>query len=161
MTLTGTQRRGWEPDAVLNWLALAGWGTHIEPSAQGDQPSKTVKAPDSTTVMDLTEMISNVCLIFCFRERGLQLTRLQFELDALTHRRTILDSAKLEFLNKQHLVRARSTQAGLHALALRCQGHIKDAFPDTSAPFSHSPLFLIYIACLVTARSFQWNTSRR
>ena len=87
--------------------------------------------------------------------------RLQLELDALTHRRTTLDSAKLEFLNKHHLVRARSTQAGLHALALRCQGYIKDAFPDTSAPFSYFPSFLIYIACLVTACSPQWNTLRR
>lgn len=161
MTLTSFQRRGWEPDAVLNWLALAGWGTHIEPSAQGDQPSKTVKAPDSTTVMGLTEIINNVRFTFCFRERGLHLTRLQFELDALTHRRTILDSAKLEFLNKHHLVRARSTQPGLHALALRCQGYIKDAFPDTSASFPYFYSFLIYIACLVTARSPQWNTSRR
>jgi len=70
MTLTGTQRRGWEPDAVLNWLALAGWGTHIEPSAQGDQPSKTVKAPDSTTVMDLTEITKNVCLLSIFENEG-------------------------------------------------------------------------------------------
>ena len=62
MILTGTQRRGWEPDAVLNWLALAGWGTHTEPSDQGDQPSKTIKAPDSTTLMSLSEIIDNVCL---------------------------------------------------------------------------------------------------
>ncbi len=68
---------------------------------------------------------------------------LQFELDALTHRRTILDSSKLEFLNKHHLVRARSTEAGLHALALRSQGYIKDAFPDTSASIPHFPLLLI------------------
>ncbi len=68
---------------------------------------------------------------------------LQFELDALTHRRTILDSSKLEFLNKHHLVRARSTEAGLHALALRSQGYIKDAFPDTSASIPRFPLLLI------------------
>jgi glutamyl-tRNA synthetase len=69
--LTATQRRGWEPDAVLNWLALAGWGTHTESSAQGDQPSKTVKAPDSTTVMNLSEIIDNVCFFFSFRKRWL------------------------------------------------------------------------------------------
>ena len=50
----------------------------------------------------------------------------------LTHRRTILDSAKLEYLNKHHLVRTRSTESGLRALALRGQGHVKDAFPHTS-----------------------------
>ncbi|KAI0286655.1 hypothetical protein BGY98DRAFT_909147 [Russula aff. rugulosa BPL654] len=106
--------RGWEPDAVLNWLALAGWGTHTEPSDRSDQPTRTVKAPDSTTVMNLSEIINN------------------FELDALTHRRTTLDPAKLAFLNKHHLVRTRSTESGLHTLALRAQRHIKDAFPNTT-----------------------------
>jgi len=110
-------RRGWEPDAVLNWLALAGWGTHTEPSAQGDEASKTIKkAPDSTTVMSLSEIIDN------------------FELDVLTHRRSTLDPVKLEYLNKHHLVLARSTESGLRALALRGQGYIKDAFPET--PFT-------------------------
>jgi hypothetical protein len=64
MFLTRTQGRGWEPDAVLNWLALAGWGTHTKPSDQSDQPTRTVKAPDSTTVMSLSEIINNVCLAF-------------------------------------------------------------------------------------------------
>jgi glutamyl-tRNA synthetase len=106
-------RRGWEPDAVLNWLALAGWGAHTEES--GDQASKTAaKAPDSTTVMSLSEIITN------------------FRLDVLTHRRTILDSAKLEYLNKHHLVRTRSTESGLRVLALRGQKHVKDAFPHTT-----------------------------
>ena len=68
MILTSFQRRGWEPDAVLNWLALAGWGTHIEES--GDQVSKTAaKAPDSTTVMSLSEIISNVRFPIPDRER--------------------------------------------------------------------------------------------
>ena len=66
MFLTRKQGRGWEPDAVLNWLALAGWGTHTESSGQSDQPTKTVKAPDSTTVMNLSEIINNVCLVFSF-----------------------------------------------------------------------------------------------
>ncbi|KAI0307462.1 hypothetical protein B0F90DRAFT_1828664 [Multifurca ochricompacta] len=107
-------RRGWEPDAVLNWLALAGWGAHTESSSQGDQVSRTVKAPDSTTVMSLSEIIDN------------------FELDALTHRRTTLDFAKLEYLNKHHLLRTRTTGPGLDALALRGQRYIKDAFPNST-----------------------------
>jgi hypothetical protein len=62
----------------------------------------------------------------------------QLRLDVLTHRRTILDSAKLEYLNKHHLVHTRSTQSGLQALALRGQGYVKDAFPHTSVcPFLH------------------------
>ena len=63
---------------------------------------------------------------------------MQFELDALTHRRTTLDPAKLAFLNKRHLMRMRSTESGLHAQALRAQRHIKDAFPETSAQISLS-----------------------
>jgi len=53
-------------------------------------------------------------------------------LDVLTHRRTILDSAKLEYLNKHHLVRNRSSESGIQALALRGQGYVKDAFPHTT-----------------------------
>jgi glutamyl-tRNA synthetase len=68
--LTDSQRRGWEPDAVLNWLALAGWGTHTEPSEQGDQPSKVVQAPDSTTVMNLSEIVNNVRLFLLSRTRA-------------------------------------------------------------------------------------------
>ncbi|KAH9177076.1 glutamyl-tRNA synthetase [Lactarius sanguifluus] len=102
-------RRGLEPDAVLNWVALAGWGTHTD-----DQTSKTAKAPDSTTVMSLPEIVTNL------------------KLDVLTLRRTILDHAKLEYLNKHHLMRTLSTESGLRALALRAQGHVKDAFPHTT-----------------------------
>jgi glutamyl-tRNA synthetase len=68
--LTDSQRRGWEPDAVLNWLALAGWGTHTESSEQGDQPSKVVQAPDSTTVMNLSEIVNNVRLFLLSRTRA-------------------------------------------------------------------------------------------
>jgi glutamyl-tRNA synthetase len=72
-------------------------------------------------------------VIFPFETRQ-NLTSLQFELDALTHRRTTLDPVKLEYLNKHHLVRSRSTESGLRAQALRGQGYIRDAFPDTSVP---------------------------
>ena len=66
--LTSTQQRGWEPDAVLNWLALAGWGTHTEAPTQDDRASKTIKkAPDSTTVMSLSEIINNVRLFLLTR----------------------------------------------------------------------------------------------
>ena len=167
MFLTRTQGRGWEPDAVLNWLALAGWGTHTEPSDQSDQPTRTVKAPDSTTVMTLSEIINNVCLAFLISRPGeLQAEEcLQFELDALTHRRTTLDPAKLAFLNKHHLVRTRSTESGLQALALRARRHVKDAFPNTLVSYLLFSLFFsswfLRHACTFVARSFQWSTSRR
>ncbi|KAF8332153.1 hypothetical protein F5887DRAFT_997513 [Amanita rubescens] len=70
-------RRGWEPEAILNWLALSGWGARresISPSTSSTSSSTPPTSPppptpDSTTVMPLNEMIS------------------QFDLDALTHRR--------------------------------------------------------------------------
>ncbi|KAI0271661.1 hypothetical protein BC834DRAFT_860664 [Gloeopeniophorella convolvens] len=104
-------QRGWEPDAVLNWLALAGWGSHTaEPATPESEAPSTVKAPDSTTLMSLSEIIDN------------------FSLDALTHRRTILDPVKLEYLNKHHLMRMWSDEPDRRALALRAQRYVKEAF---------------------------------
>ncbi|KAJ6607384.1 hypothetical protein B0H10DRAFT_2072102 [Mycena sp. CBHHK59/15] len=111
-------RCGWERDAVLNWLALAGWGTQHEPEPSVEaEPSpaesttephttssgrhthphlRTVQeAPESTKVMDMPDLIS------------------QFDLSALTHRSSSLDPAKLLYLNSKHLVLAISTQDGL------------------------------------------------
>ena len=50
------QKRGWEPTAVLNWLALAGWGQQVEAGDSG----ATKAAPDSTAVMTLSDMIREV-----------------------------------------------------------------------------------------------------
>jgi hypothetical protein len=60
------QRRGWEPAAVLNWLALAGWG--VQHDLVGDasvseasfRPHPHQDAPDSTMLMSLDELISEV-----------------------------------------------------------------------------------------------------
>ena len=51
-------RCGWEPGAILNWLALAGWGVKHDHSEGG--PSSAKAAPTSTTVMTLQEMIQEV-----------------------------------------------------------------------------------------------------
>lgn len=105
--------------------------------------------------------------LFSFsRPRELQAEEnLQFELDALTHRRTTLDPAKLAFLNKHHLVRTRSSESGLHALALRARRHVKDAFPNTLVPYLQLSLFfswfLRHVYYTFVARSLQWGTSRR
>jgi glutamyl-tRNA synthetase len=81
---------------------------------------------------------------------------LQFELDALTHRRTTLDPAKLAFLNKHHLVRTRSTESGLHAQALRARRHVKDAFPNTLAPYLLFSLFFswFFTSCVYFCSTF-------
>ncbi|KAF8060769.1 hypothetical protein FPV67DRAFT_305746 [Lyophyllum atratum] len=110
-------RRGWEPQAVLNWLALAGWGAKHEtppPSSSSSQPARPQliqKAPDSTTLMTLPEMIE------------------QFELSALTQRSSILDPMKLEYLNKHHLMQIWSTAQGLETLAEKAHDSVKAAFP--------------------------------
>ena len=138
-----SQRRGWEPEAILNWLSLSGWGARREfisspptPLTASSTPPPTCSppgsptvhahshvsaerqiqaAPDSTTIMSLNEMIS------------------QFDLDALTHRSTSLDPGKLEYINKQHLMRVSSTPEGLHNLAERVHEGIKTLFPHRSA----------------------------
>lgn len=61
---TCSQQRGWEPVAILNWLALAGWGAQYEAvSPENTSTSRLVhRAPDSTTVMSLQELINEVRL---------------------------------------------------------------------------------------------------
>lgn len=118
------QHRGWEPQAILNWLALAGWGakheatapitdgsdTDSSSSSRPSSPHRLEDAPDSTHLMTIDEMISD------------------FDLSALTHRSSVLDGTKLEYINKHHLMRTWSTPEGLDKLANRVHGHLKDAF---------------------------------
>ncbi|TEB29272.1 glutamyl-tRNA synthetase [Coprinellus micaceus] len=125
-------RRGWEPVSVLNWLALAGWGAKHDPFAEPTPPSSALEfdsgsgsskkscshthsheAPDSTAVYSLQELIR------------------EFDLTSVTHRNTSLDPMKLEYLNKQHLLRERSTPEGLNAMAERLHDIVKDAFPES------------------------------
>jgi len=102
-------RRGWEPGAINNWLALAGWGAYHE----ADSPRLIKEAPDSTTVMTMAELVD------------------EFDLSVLTQRSSTLDPSKLEYLNKHHLMRIWSTPDGLDYLAQRAHGHIKGAFPTS------------------------------
>ena len=53
----------------------------------------------------------------------------QFDLTSLTHRRTVLDPMKLEYLNKHHLMRTMATDDGLTDLAERVHDTVKAAFP--------------------------------
>ncbi|OCH94171.1 glutamyl-tRNA synthetase [Obba rivulosa] len=109
------KRRGWEPIAILNWLALAGWGIPQE-DAQAPSSGEAKQAPDSTTLMSLEQMIK------------------EFELSSLTHRRTVLDPVKLQYLNKHHLIKSMTTDDGLLALAEKVRDIVKEA-QYTSAPY--------------------------
>ncbi|KZP08927.1 hypothetical protein FIBSPDRAFT_760636 [Athelia psychrophila] len=116
-------KRGWEPDALLNWLALAGWGAHHEyptsPASTSSSPSSTASehtdtVPDSTQMMTLPELME------------------QFDLSAITHRRNSLDITKLAYLNKRHLMRTVAEGgAALEDLARRVYVDIKEAFPES------------------------------
>ncbi|KAI0344028.1 glutamyl-tRNA synthetase [Trametopsis cervina] len=115
------KRRGWEPAAILNWLALAGWGAQSEiDTSQGADRTALRSAPDSTTVMSVTEMIE------------------AFDLSSITHRRTVLDPMKLEYLNKHHLMRSMLEPNGASELAERIHATVKVAFPSsqyTTVPY--------------------------
>lgn len=59
MLTSDMQRRGWEPGAVLNWLALAGWGQQAD---SGDA-AVAKQAPESTKLMSMDEMIREVHIL--------------------------------------------------------------------------------------------------
>ncbi|KAH6903453.1 glutamyl-tRNA synthetase [Coprinopsis sp. MPI-PUGE-AT-0042] len=112
-------KRGWEPEALLNWLALAGWGSRQARQETGEDESSSRSAspssdaPDSTAVYNLSELIQ------------------EFDLSAVTHRNSSLDPMKLEYINKHHLLRQRSTEEGFDTLVARAQEVLKESFPDS------------------------------
>ena len=57
----------------------------------------------------------------------------QFDFSVITHRRTVLDPAKLEYMNKHHLMQLMSTPAGLGTLAERALPFVKEQFPNRYA----------------------------
>ncbi|KAJ7104271.1 hypothetical protein B0H15DRAFT_766942 [Mycena belliarum] len=134
-------RNGWERSALLNWIALPGWGSLHEPEPQtspddstrttltdaGSPPllskhdprPRTVNvkdAPESTKVMDMDQLIA------------------EFDISVLTHRASSLDPGKLAYLNREHLLRAATTPTGLADLA----GRIR-LWMDADAPLGSSP----------------------
>nr|GAT60867.1 predicted protein [Mycena chlorophos] len=121
--------RGWERDAILNWLALSGWGAQHEPEASTAEgqpsagvPSSNKGAPDSTKVMDLEELIS------------------EFDITALTHRASSLDPGKLAYLNRQHLLRSAATIDGLTDVVARVRAWMDEHKPlgDVSPKYTEA-----------------------
>lgn len=106
-------RRGWEPAAVLNWLALAGWGVRHNVDTASEEPLARSDAPDSTTILTMQQLLE------------------QFDLLSITQRSTSLDPAKLEYINKHHLSQLSSTPEGLTSMAERVHEQIKEAFPTS------------------------------
>lgn len=49
--------------AVLNWLALAGWGkTHTHGERAAEEASERKTAPASTEMFTLPDLVKNVCI---------------------------------------------------------------------------------------------------
>lgn len=53
------QKRGWEPEALINWLALAGWG---QAARSPSDSTPTPRSPESTAILTLPELIDQVRL---------------------------------------------------------------------------------------------------
>lgn len=103
-------KKGWEPEAVINWLALIGWGNRsVEENAKLER-GKSV--PDVFTLEQLSSKL---------------------RLSKLTNRRGILDPNILRHLNKEHLSLKIGQPLGLQQLA-------KKAIPILSASFPNSGL---------------------
>ncbi|EJT98428.1 Glutamyl/glutaminyl-tRNA synthetase [Dacryopinax primogenitus] len=97
--------RGWEPEAVLNWLAIAGWGGKRDPHAPPD--------PDVTpSYLSVTELIQ------------------KFDLDNFTNRRTVLSPTKVANLNKQHMQVKLLNVDERHKIAERMLPTLKNMYPE-------------------------------
>ncbi|GJJ13835.1 hypothetical protein Clacol_008092 [Clathrus columnatus] len=100
-------KKGWEPEAVINWLALTGWGNRSEGENTKLERGKSV--PDVFTLEELT---------------------LKFQLSKLTNRRGILDPGILRHLNKEHIRLKIRQPSNLRRLVQKVRLIISTSFPD-------------------------------
>ncbi|KAF9527903.1 hypothetical protein CPB83DRAFT_767702 [Crepidotus variabilis] len=110
-------KRGWEPDAVLNWLLLCGYG--VRTSSSQDKGNSKVSAHDqqahhleSNTVMNLDEMVD------------------VFDISHITQRNTILEAANLHYINKHHLMRKMKNETELKKLVEIANLKLLEKFPS-------------------------------
>ncbi|KAL5534809.1 hypothetical protein ACEPAG_1273 [Sanghuangporus baumii] len=96
VSVSDYMEKGWMPSAILNWLALAGWGTSHGDNAEGQEKSA---APASTEMLTLPELIE------------------KFDLSVLTPRRGVLDPHKLQVLNAKHLQHAIEDESKIDSIA--------------------------------------------
>lgn len=82
--ITDKQEKGYEPEAVLNFLALMGWDHHaVRPSTSLEHPRN-----DNNSLSELFTM-----------EELIQ----AFDIKHINHRKAAVDMQKLDFLNKMTL----------------------------------------------------------
>ncbi|KAF8308622.1 Glutamyl/glutaminyl-tRNA synthetase [Clavulina sp. PMI_390] len=105
-------RAGWEPEAVINWLAIAGWSSKAPSTPanpQGKGKSKGLPTDDTLTLPELEQ---------------------KFDLSNVTHRRNILDKSKLESLNRQHLQKKILDPEGADSIVQRMLPKLHAQFPN-------------------------------
>jgi len=138
---------------MLNWLALAGWGVQHENGHPSPSRTPSTQPPDSTALMTLPELIEQVAsslLHGVLYNSSITLPIPQFDLSSLTHRRNILDPAKLAYLNKHHLLRSWQSEQGIAFQAKRVHDVVKAAFPHRcvrsiyQVPYMLTERFLVY-----------------
>ncbi|BGP34041.1 Glutamate--tRNA ligase mitochondrial [Rhodotorula toruloides] len=113
--------KSYEPEALLNFVALMGWSPQSSASSPPPQDSESAAsaAPDSdnTDVLPLHDLIA------------------QFSLEAVNKNRASMQAAKLDFLNRAHIrlkLEDRSGSAGRADLAKRARQILVDKWPELS-----------------------------
>lgn len=122
--LPHTQARGYEPEALLNFVALMGWSPQSSAS-DAPSPSSAAAAPPSTS--SSTSDIAN--------EEVLPLPALieAFSLQGVNKNRATMQTAKLDFLNRAHLrikLADHSPGGGRQDVARRARRVIVDKWPE-------------------------------
>lgn len=112
------QTRGYEPEALLNFVALMGWSPQ---SSGSDTPSPA--AADSAPPSDVAN------------EEVLPLPALieAFSLEGVNKNRATMQSAKLDFLNRAHLrikLADTSAEGGRRDVAKRARAVVMDKWPE-------------------------------
>ncbi|GAA5961704.1 hypothetical protein JCM8115_004740 [Rhodotorula mucilaginosa] len=116
--------RGYEPEALLNFVALMGWSPQSSAS-DAPSPSSAAAAPPSTS--SSTSDIAN--------EEVLPLPALieAFSLQGVNKNRATMQTAKLDFLNRAHLrikLADHSPGGGRQDVARRARRVIVDKWPE-------------------------------
>ncbi|KAJ8292987.1 Glutamate--tRNA ligase, mitochondrial [Rhodotorula toruloides] len=113
--------KSYEPEALLNFVALMGWSPQSSASSSPPEDSESaasaVPNSDNTDVLPLHDLIA------------------QFSLEAVNKNRASMQAAKLDFLNRAHIrlkLEDRSEGGGRAELAKRARQILVDKWPELS-----------------------------
>ncbi|KAI8329454.1 glutamyl-tRNA synthetase [Chlamydoabsidia padenii] len=104
--------KGYLPEAVINFVALLGW----HPRTDTNQHQKDDDTQGQEDILDMQQMIQH------------------FDLDHLNHSGAIVDSVKLSWINKQHLLKRTQTAHGLQSLVNLLTPLVKSQYASRLTP---------------------------